>query len=244
MADLFSELAQRAGLTEAGTPRVLREGDFTASTQTANSLTEVASFTVPRNTVMAIDGSKPAHFKVRGHGYFASVAGGTPETFDLTTVGFASFTDGPLGDADNVIVLDNGSVVTPTAITYASASLTVDTTAGDNVDVYAYPGAGRIQLRAAPPQSGNTGAYETIFDDQVAMLDIVNQADAQYAPSLSGRAGGFVLGPLWQLQVYADAGYLIDWDEYSANVLIHAVMYRTAHAVDPSFNDFLLANFY
>lgn len=246
MADVFQELQRLAGLSGPGNHRTLSRSDFTAGSQTASVWSQVSYYQVPPASLLAIPADHPFHLKLRGHAYFASATGGTPQTFDLTGSGFTGITDGAVGDSDNVKVYDETttSIVATTSITYASASVSADITAGDNIDVFAYPVEGEMQLRAIPPQSGNKGNYNIVYQSPIAILDSVNQANAYYAPKLRAPLGVFIFGPMWTFEVWAKSAVLIDWVQYGVELKMDSKLYQTDPNTTPDLTRFILDTFY
>lgn len=212
----WDELQAIARPTGSRSRRDLHEGDFLAGTPTAGQLSQVLYYRVPPGRMAFLDADKPIRMVLRGKATFTA-AGATPETFDLKTAGFTAIAN-PSG-MTSVIVLKNGTEVTPTAINYSAATVSLNTVAADAIVVYALPVAGQVQCRVVPPSNGASGVFTPFLSKTVASLNTVPQADAEYAPRIKFGWPEVPIVPLGRLEVWADCGVAIaPGDSHTAEI--------------------------
>jgi len=239
----FARLAQLAGLEGNPTRRTLSEADFAAGKQTAGLSTLIASYRVPPLSMALLDAHVPIRLLVRGYFHNASVTGGSPEVFDLTTVGFAGIAN-PAG-MTSVIALVNDVEVTPDAVNYAAATVSLTTTAGDDVKVYALPATGSVELRAVPPTGGGGGRYEPLLSQPAARLNAINQANSKLAPRLSSPWGQAPLGPSFRLELWGKLGVTVSWGAaQTAEIDLPTLMFKAQPQSPAAVADAIMTAFY
>lgn len=215
--------AKPAGRTA---PKQLTSNDFAAGSQTLGSMSTVASYRVPRNSLIELKNNTP--FRMR---LFAQLTGEIADTDSNTTFDIDVSAVQPVrspspaptlpatGHPDVRVYLSTDSGATWTqatinAINFDTGVITIAKAASTayQYEIYVLPGVGTMQIVNKQP-AGVDSKTTVIYNDSLAGLHELFQASSDTAPRLKNPSGDNVsLAGNFSLTLQVNSSAAIVWN--------------------------------
>lgn len=212
----------------AGRPatKQLTSDDFTSRVQVPNSMSSVAAYRVPRNSVLELRNNVP--FRMRLFGQLTGAIADTDATtaFDIDASALRpvrSPSPAPalpaVGHPDVRVYLSTDSGVnwteaTVNAVDFGTGVITIAKLASTAYQYKAYvlPAVGTFQIVSEVP-AGVDSTTKVVYNDTLAALHEVNQAEGETAPRLMNPSGDNVsLAGNFALVLQVESAASIVWD--------------------------------
>lgn len=208
-------------------PKQLTKDDFSAGIQNLNSMSNVATYRVPRNSLIELKNNTP--FRMR---LFAQIAGEIADTDANTTADIDVSSVNPIdspspsptlpatGHPDVRVHLSEDSGATWTeatinAVDFGNGTITIAKEASTAYiyEAYVLPGVGTMQIVNQVP-AGVDSSTKVIYNDTLAGLHELFQAQTDTAPRLRNPSGDNVsLAGNFVLALQVDSAATIAWND-------------------------------